>query len=303
MLGVEMRLCRTILVLSMAAYLATPATAGPDTPVASKDGLTFTLSDLNLYWLRNLGKEMLLDFFQMMVVYQEGLKQNLGPSEAEVRDFIESTMGQDIYQEFLQLYNEPQVRQLVEYTIVGGKYETWLRDKIRREQNITVSESDAHQYYLSNLEQFHIPDGVYISLISVDNQTQANAVIDSLAKGRNFGDLAAEVNMDATMRANRGEIGMYRKGDGLPEPLEDAAFALGQGRYSPVVKGQNYHIVFCHKKYDEISTSFNDVKEQLMLDLVETQIDPFYIEAINELMERELPRFELKADLFRAEDQ
>lgn len=298
-----MRLSRIILMTALVACLATPALAGPDTPVASKDGQTFTLSDLNLYWLRNLGKEMLLDFFQMMVVYQEGLKQNLGPSDPEIRDFIESTMGQDIYREFLQLYNEKQVRQLIEYTIVGGKYETWLRDKIRREHNITVTETDAHQYYLSNLEQFHIPEGVYLSLISVDNQTQANAVIDSLNKGRSFGDLAGEVNMDATMRANRGEIGLYREGDGLPGPLEDAAFALAKGKYSEVIKGQNYHIVFCHEKYDEISTSFNDVKEQLMLDLVEAQIDPHYIDAINTLMERELPRFELKADLFRPEDQ
>ena len=298
-----MKLSRLILVVALTACLALPVFAAPDTPVAAKDGQTFTLSDLNLYWLRNLGKDMLIDFFQMMVVYQEGVKQGLGPSDAEVRDFIESTMGSDIHQEFLQLYSEKQVRQLIEYTIVGGKYETWLRDKIRREKNITVTENDAHQYFLSNLDQFHIPEGVYISLISVDNQTQANAVIDSLDKGRGFGDLAAEVNMDATMRANRGEIGLYREGDGLPGPLEAAAFSLAEGKYSEVIKGQNYHIVYCHKKYDEISTSFNDVKDDLMLDLVEVQIDPHYVEAINLLMERELPRFDLKADLFRPEDE
>ena len=134
-------------------------------------------------------------------------------------------------------------------------------------------------------------------------EVMVNAVIDSLNKGRSFGDLAAEVNMDATMRANRGEIGLYREGDGLPGPLEDAAFALAEGKYSPVIKGQNYHIMFCHKRYDEISTSFNDVKEQLMLDLVEAQIDPHYVDAINALMEREMPRFDLKADLFKAEEE
>lgn len=296
-----MNIAKFTVATAIALCLVSPALAAGDTPIASKDGVTFTLDDVNVYWLRNLGKDMLLDFFQMMIVYQEGQKQGLQPTDSDKQKFIADEMGQAIYNEFMELYDQQTVDQLIEYTIVGGKYEEWLRDKIRRDNNIAVTEQDAHQYYMSNLDQFHLPDGVHISLISVDNQTQADAVIQSLAAGRNFNDLAAEVNMDATMRANKGEIGVYRKGEGLPQPLEDAAFALQEGQYSEVIKGQNYHIIYCHRKYPAISHEFADIKDQLMLDLVEAQIDPYYFDAIAELMERELPRFNIEAKLFKPE--
>jgi foldase protein PrsA len=294
-------LCAMVIMLVLLA--GTAARAADATPVASKDGTTFTLEDLNIYWLRNLGKDGLLDFFQTMVVYQEGIKQNLKPTEQEITDFINNTMGQDIYNQFKQLYSERAVRQLVEYTLVTSKYEIWLRDKVRREKNVTVTEQEANQYFLENIDQFHLPEGVYISIISVDNQTQADAVIARLNKGENFSDVAGEVNMDAEMRAARGEIGIYRKGDGLPEPLETAAFALNDGQHSAVIKGQNFHIVYCHKHYPEVAPSFADVKEQLMLDMVEAKIDPFYIEELNTLMSRELPRFNIQASLFRPDEE
>jgi foldase protein PrsA len=293
-------LCAMVLAFTL---LTGAALAADSTPVASKDGTSFTLEDLNIYWLRNLGKDGLLDFFQTMVVYQEGLKQNLKPTDQEVSDFINKTMGQDIYTQFKQLYSERAVHQLVEYTLVTAKYETWMRDKLRKEKNITVTEQEANQYFLEHIDQFHKPEGVWISIISVDNQTQADAVIARLDKGENFNDVAGEVNMDANMRAVRGEIGMYRKGDGLPDPLEKAAFALAEGQHSAVIKGQNFHIVFCHKHYPEVAPAFADVKEYLMQDMVEQKIDPFYIDTLNALMERELPRFNIQASLFRPDEE
>jgi hypothetical protein len=301
----EFALRKTLLLLLCICALLMPAgaaIAASETPVASKDGMTFSVEDLGAYWLRNLGKEGLLDFFQMMIVYQEGLKEGLAPTEAERKEFIDKTMGPDIFQQFKQLFSEKTVNQLVEYTIVTAKYETWLRDKIAREQNITVTEEDARSYFFGNIDQFQLPEGVYLSIISVDNRPQAEAVIGRLKKGENFNDIAGEVNMDSEMRAARGEIGPYRKGDGLPQPIEDAAFQLLPNQYSDIIKGQNYHIVFVQQKLPEVSPGFDDVKEELQIDMRESRIDPFYIEAINKLMERELPRFNIQAELFKPED-
>jgi len=296
------RLHGALLGIFIAIILGVPALAGLDSPVASKDGVTFTLEDLNVYWLRNLGKDGLLDFFQTMIVYQEGLKQGLKPTDAEIQDFIDKTMSPEIYDQFKQLYSERAVHQLVEYTLVTSRYEKWLRDKIRKEQNITVTEAEANKYFLENIDQFHLPEGVYLSIISVDNQTQADAVLKRLDAGENFNDIAGEVNMDPQMRAARGEIGLYRKGDGLPKPLEDAAFALKDGQHSKVIKGENYHIVNVHKKYPEVAPEFPEVKEQLMKDMVEAKIDPFYMEQMNKLMSTELPRFKIMAELFKPDE-
>lgn len=287
-----------IICLSLAATVQ----AAPETPIASKDAVTYTLEDLCIYWLRNLGKDGLLDFLQTMVVYQEGKRQGLLPSQQEIDDFINNTMGRDIYDEFRQLYSDRAVRQLVEYTLVTSDYEQWLRDKIRREQNITVTETEAHDFFLDNIEMFHTPEGAYLSLISVPSQAQADEVLRRLGNGENFSDIAGEVNMDAQMRAARGELGIYSRGDGLPEALENAAFSLRENQYSDIIKGTNYHIVMCHKRYPESSPSFDEVKEDLMLELVEAKIDPFYVDELNELMAREMPKFNIAADLFKPEE-
>ncbi len=293
------RLSIVLAALAAAICLAGSAQAAADTAVAKKDGMIFTIEDLGAYWLRNLGKDGLIDFFQMMVVYQEGLKKGLAPTEAEKSEFIDKTMGRDIYNQFKQLYSAKSIDLLVDYTIVSAKYETFLRDKIAREKNITVTEEDARSYFFNNISQFQLPEGVYLSIISVDNRQQAEAVLGRLRGGENFSDVAREVNMDEQMRAARGEIGPYRKGDGLPDPIEQAAFTLQAGQFSEIVKGQNYHIVFVHERIPEVSPGFDDIKEQLQIDLRESRIDPHYVEEISALMERELPRFTIEAELFR----
>jgi foldase protein PrsA len=282
--------------------LGAVAQAAPDTPIATKGTATYTLEDLCIYWLRNLGKDGLLDFLQTMVVYQEGKRQGLAPTQQEIDDFINNTMGRDIYDEFRQLYSDRAVRQLVDYTLVTSEYEQWMRDKIRREQNITVTESEAHDFFLNNIEMFHTPEGAYLSLISVKSQAEAEEVLRRLRNGENFNDIAGEVNMDPQMRAAKGELGIYNRGDGLPKALEDAAFNLRENQYSDIIKGTNYHIVMCHKKYPESSPSFDEVKEDLMLDLVEAKIDPFYVDALNDLMAREMPNFDIAADLFKPDE-
>lgn len=292
--------------LAAAALCATllygSALAAPDSPVAAKDGQVYTLEDLGIYFLRMLGKDGLLDYLQSMVVYQEGLKQGLKPTDTEISEFVQKTMGPEVYAQFKQLFSEKSVRQLIEYTIVNSKYEDWLRKKVRTEKKITVTEAEAKEYFLSHISEFHLPEGVYLSIISVDNKTQADAVLDRIDKGEDFNAVAGEVNMDAKMRAARGEIGTYRKGDGLPQPLEDSAFKLKDGQHSAIIKGQNYHILFCHKRIPEVSPEFEEIKEQLQQDMIEAKIDPYYNEEMDKLMARELPRFEIKAELFQPGD-
>ncbi len=298
-----MRITATATVLFLCVLcLAAPAAAAGNSPVATKEGVTFTLDDLNIYWLRNLGKDGLLDFFQTMVVYQEGLKQSLRPTQQEMTSFVDDTMGRDVYNQFKLLYSEDTVNQLLEYTIVTSKYETWLRDKIRREKNIKVTEEEANRFFLENIDQFHLPEGAHLSIISVDNESQANSVLSRLQAGENFGDIASQVNMDPQMKAVRGELDSYRRGEGLPKPLVDAAFSLQEGQYSGIIKGSNYHIVYCHRRYPEVSPTFDQIKNQLMVDLVEAKIDPYYIDSLNDLMADKLPEFKIDAELFQPEE-
>ena len=105
--------------------------------------------------------------------------------------------------------------------------------------------------------------------------------------------------MDPELRAVGGELGPYRKGDGLPEPLEQAALALQEGQYSEIIKGTNYHIVYCHKRYAQVNPTFEEIRDDLIQEMVQAEIDPYYVDELNALMQREMPRFNIVAELFR----
>ena len=157
-------------------------------------------------------------------------------------------------------------------------------------------------------------------------------MLKRLVAGENFNDVAGEVNMDPRMRAMRGEFGLHRRGamltllsppagmtmeeyramfkpeslamlekPELPKVLEDAAFALKDGQYSGVIKVENYNIIYCHKHYPEVSPTFDDVKQDLMKRIVEAKIDPYYRQELRKLLDREMPRFTIIADLLKPE--
>lgn len=328
-----MRIALLITIIAINAMLALPARAASDSPIASKDGVTYTVEDLDLYLHNRVGIDGLRDFFRMITVYQEGINQGLKPTKAEIDDFIDKNYGSEAYEQFKQLYSENAIRRLVEHTIVIDKYHKWLSDKIRNEQHITVTEKEAQQVFWDNIKVFHQPQGVKISIISVDTKEAADAALKRLQAGENFNDIAAEVNTDPRMRENRGYFGLHRRGatlldnialpDGLteqefiamlkpdvltqmtspelPKALEDAAFALKAGQYSGVIKVEFFNIVFCHEQVPEVSPTFEDVKESLIMDLVDEKIGPYYDQAINDLMRRESPRFKILADMLKPE--
>jgi len=298
------KLTTVLAVIALALSLVVTAPAAPETPVVGKDGSVFTLDDVSLYYLRNLGKDGLLDFLQSMVIYQEGIKQGLKPTAQERQDFVANKMGNDVYGGFNQLYSKRSVDQLVDYTIVDAKYTKWLRDKIKKEKNFTVTDKEARDYFTGHIEDFHLPEGAYLYIISVDSQAKADDVLKRLGTGESFKKIAGEVNMDPKMRAAQGEIGVYRKGDGLPKELETAGLALKKGEYTKkAIKGTNYHLLYCAEKYAEVTPKFEDVKEDLMSDMLEAKIDPIYQDQLDQLMAREMPRFQILADLFKPEDK
>jgi foldase protein PrsA len=292
--------------IALAAFVAGLALHAPaplaafDSPVASKDGKTFTLEDVDIYWLHNLGSNGVIDFLQHMALYEEGLKLNLKPADAEVDDFIKTAIGPDTYKQFVQLYSEHAVRQMVEALLVNRKYDQYLHDKIVKDHALTVTAQEANQFYLQHIDQYDLPPGAYLSVISVETKAQADAVLKRLKAGEDFNTVASQVNMDEQMRAQKGQLGLWRKGDGnLPKEMEDAAEKLQTGQYSAVIQGKYFHILYCNKLAPEVTTSFDDVKEELIQDMLEQKVEPYYDDAIGELMKRELPRFQIQAELFR----
>jgi parvulin-like peptidyl-prolyl isomerase len=81
---------------------------------------------------------------------------------------------------------------------------------------------------------------VHVKQILLYNEGEAQQVLGLLQAGGNFSDLAAKYDPVA-----KGELGWFPRGYLPSKAIEDAAFALQLGQYSPIIKDETgYHILY-----------------------------------------------------------
>jgi parvulin-like peptidyl-prolyl isomerase len=80
---------------------------------------------------------------------------------------------------------------------------------------------------------------VHVKQILLYNEGEAQQALGLLQAGGNFNDLAAEYDPVA-----KGELGWFPRGYLPSKAIEDAAFALQPGQYSPIIQDETgYHIL------------------------------------------------------------
>lgn len=120
---------------------------------------------------------------------------------------------------------------------------------------------------------------VWIRHILVTDEDTANEVLDKLAEGEDFVDLAAEYSIDTSNKDNGGDLDWFTRGAMVP-PFEEAAFALEVGEISdPVETDFGWHILESLGKDDLLldPTAFEQLKNQTYADWLaekETQYQP-----------------------------
>ena len=79
--------------------------------------------------------------------------------------------------------------------------------------------------------------------ILLKTEAEANDVLQKLKSGGNFNDLATQYSTDPSVKKNKGDLGVFSKGDLLNE-FEDAVLRVKPGETSGVVKTSlGYHII------------------------------------------------------------
>ena len=87
-----------------------------------------------------------------------------------------------------------------------------------------------------------MPDKVHCAHILVKSESEAKAVLERLKKGEKFGNVARAVSRCPSGKKG-GDLGTFTRGK-MVKDFEKAAFALGKGEVSGLVKTQfGYHII------------------------------------------------------------
>lgn len=138
--------------------------------------------------------------------------------QARMDDLIAASGGELSFGDWLleNGYTQQSFKETLRRSIMGA----WMRDKILAEVPRSAEQ-------------------VYVLQILLYNLDQANQILAELESGKDFATLAASYEP-----VNQGELGWFPR-DFLPhQAIEEAAFNLAVGEYSPVIETSvGYHII------------------------------------------------------------
>lgn len=129
---------------------------------------------------------------------------------------------------------------------------------------------------------------VHSAHILVETQEQAQQVLDRLAKGEKFEDLAKELSKDTGSAANGGDLGWVGKGQFVPE-FEKAIFEdlqPGEITKTPVQSQFGYHIIKVIERGERASMT-EEQAQQLIEQSIGQQLQSQRQDALNKLIDAE----------------
>ncbi|MEP0814429.1 MAG: peptidyl-prolyl cis-trans isomerase [bacterium] len=269
------------------------ALAANNTVILSQGGHDYTLEDYSLF-LFIQSSSMFEKFVEDVIVRAEAEKRNITVSDQEIEDFIKENMidadGRNRYVQYQEVFAQDVIRRQITMQILEEKLVKLLRENIIKEQKITVTEAEAKDYFLKNIDKFHKPERVEVSLLSTKSREKCEEAIKKLKDGADFNDLVAEMGEIPELKQQGGYLGVmsFRDLDSINSVLADTAFnKTKEGGYSEIIRGENhFHIVFVHKKYPAQNPTFEDVKNDLMAQMLEAKLAKPMSAAYNAIIER-----------------
>jgi peptidyl-prolyl cis-trans isomerase D len=176
------------------------------------------------------------------------------------------------YKDFLLSVNDVGISEETIRDIIGI---TIIREEIIEIVSAEVAEEAEH---------------VWIRHILVAEEDTANEVVEKLAAGEDFVDLAAEYSLDTSNKENGGDLDWFSRG-AMVQPFEEAAFALEVGDISdPVQTDFGWHILESLGKDDLLldPSAYQQLRNQAFTDWI-TEKETLYQPIIHDNWSKYVP--------------
>ena len=161
-------------------------------------------------------------------------------------------------------------------------------DKIKAFEKFGLSEAQYRLLFKTDLlrqklyaevtaDVAHTQEQVWARHILVADRVTAEAVIQRLKNGEDFGALAVKLSTDTGSAAKGGDLGWFGKG-AMVAPFEEAAFALKVGEISqPVQSTFGWHViqVIAHEQRPLDATAYKTATDKAFQDFLASLHDPY----------------------------
>jgi len=263
-----------------------------------------------------LRQDVLNQLIDRRLVMAEVKRLDMLPTDKEVQEEIEAIKQQlgseGEFKKFLAAngINEPKLGDFMQEQLAVNK----LYEKISSEVP-QPTEAEIKDYFAKNGAQYNDPEQRQVSHILIGVEDYSNGqdrtdmdakvlalqVVDKVASGADFSELAKQYSDDLGSKDNGGQYPLFSKGSGFAEEFESAAFGLQEGQYTvePVKTTFGYHIIRLDDLVPAQTRTLAEVKDQITASLHTEQVNQktsAYVqklrddaEVVNNLQEQSAP--------------
>lgn len=254
-------MCKRALLLSvmLSLVLSASVAAAPPDPVALVNGEPISRSEFLGVLEQVAGAQILDRLITIRLLLQANRRDHL-------------VEAQEIDQEFSAIKGQfPGEAEFAAALKDNGLTSETLRQQIEAKlvlerlavKGITVTEQEIASYFAEHQNELDEPELVRASHILVASEEEAKQVLSELANGADFGKLAAERSLDPGSRERGGELGLFARGEMVPE-FEEAAFATQPGGLSGPVKSQfGWHVIKVSERKPPVPATLDSSRQRI----------------------------------------
>ncbi len=224
---------------------------------------------------------------------KRALEQTRDPKTKQ--EFLQGWLAQEIlYRQALQdkLSDKPEVQRVVHDLTRQALSQQLMNEQLA--SKIHVTDSDLQTYYTANKDKYVEPQKAKISHILVKEEGQANDLLKRLKDGADFAAVAKESSQDEATKGNGGRIaedvlkGSHVPGIGDVNEINAGIFAASAPAVleKPFKTAKGWEIVKVEEKQAQRQKSFEEVRQQVTMQLLRQKQEEVQREYIKELMDK-----------------
>jgi peptidyl-prolyl cis-trans isomerase C len=224
---------------------------------------------------------------------KRALEQSRSPQAKQ--QFLQGWLAEEIlYRQALQekLGDKPEVQRVVHDLTRQALSQQLMNEQLA--SKIHITDSDIETYYAAHQDKYVEPEQAKISHILVAEEGQANDLLQRLREGGDFAALAREFSQDQASKGNDGRIpdavvkGTYVAGIGDANDLNAAVLAAQPPVVldKPFKTDKGWEIVKVEEKTPQRQKGFDEVRQQVAMQLLRQKREEVQREYIREMMDK-----------------
>lgn len=230
------------------------------------------------------GSDALEQLIARKLIAQEAAKAGLEVTEEELDEEVGAIIGENFqgstedFLSVLEFYgiSEESFREDARLNLLVRKL---AMTKIDLSDEALRGFFDEHKFLFEQAEEIEARH------ILVETEETAAEIVDRLAGGEDFAELAAEFSIDLSNKDSAGYLGFFGRGVMVPE-FEEAAFSLAVGEVSGTVESPfGFHVIELLDRKDAVEVAFEDVEDEVTEAFIEDRVPVVINEIVLQLYE------------------